>query len=182
MRVRSKIFFAVLLMIAVPATVIPQGRRVSASRHPSEALKAYVQNYLSGFGSPPDMATKIKVATVTTANGKAQNIVYVSGGGWCGSGGCTLLILEPTGSTFKLLGSVTIVQLPIRVLVSTNDGRPDIGVTVQGGGIVEGYEAVLSFDGGKYPSNPSMPPARKATAVQGKVIMADTKSSVPLYD
>lgn len=72
------------------------------------------------------------------------------------------MILEPVGSTFKVLGSVTIVQLPIRVLDSTKDGRPDIGVTVQGGGLVGGYEAVLSFNGERYPSNPSMPPAQKA--------------------
>jgi hypothetical protein len=90
-----------------------------------------------------------------------RKIVYVSGQGWCGSGGCTMLILEPTESAFKVLGRVTIVQLPIRLLPSVNDGHPDIGVSVQGGGVQSGYEAVLSFDGKSYPRNPSMPPARK---------------------
>jgi hypothetical protein len=93
-----------------------------------------------------------------------------------------MLILEPTESAFNLLGRVTIVQLPIRLLPSANDGHPDIGVLVQGGGIQSGYEAVLSFHGKSYPSNPSVPPARKSTAVRGKVIIATTQDSVPLYD
>ncbi len=77
-------------------------------------------------------------------------IVYVSGQGWCGSGGCTMLILEPFGASFKVIGRVTIVQLPIRLLHSMSHGHPDIGVVVQGGGILSGYEAVLSFNGKSY--------------------------------
>lgn len=42
--------------------------------------------------------------------------------------------------------------------------------------------AVLSYDGKSYPRNPSMPPARKTTAVRGDVIIANTEDSVPLYD
>jgi hypothetical protein len=179
MRVRAKSIAVALLMITVQATAIPQGRPASAISRPSEALKAFVRNYFKD--SSPDMATRIKVATVTSANGKAQDIVYISGGGWCGTGGCRLLILERAGSTFKLLGSVSIVKLPIRVLNSSSNGHPDIGVTARNYYVTD-YEAVFSFDGEKYPSNPTVPPARKATAVQGKVIMADTKGSVPLYD
>ena len=76
---------------------------------------------------------------MTGANGKTkEDIVYISGPGWCGSGGCTMLILEPSGSSFNVLGKVTIVQLPIRVLHSTSHGHPDIGVLVQGGEILSG--------------------------------------------
>ena len=93
-----------------------------------------------------------------------------------------MLILEPAGSSFKVLSKVTIVQLPIRLLPSVSHGHPDIGVIVSGGGIMPGYEAVLSFDGESYPRNPSLPPAREAAAIQGKVIIATTKNSVPLYE
>jgi hypothetical protein len=129
-----------------------------------------------------DTTTRITAASVRNDDGKTEeDIVYVSGQGWCGSGGCTMLILEPSGSSFKVLGKVTIVQLPIRLLHSISHGHPDIGVLVQGGGILSGYEAVLSFDGKSYPSNPSMPPAQKVTAARGKVIIATTENSVPLY-
>jgi hypothetical protein len=131
----------------------------------------------------PDTTTRITVASVKTSDGKTdEDIVYVSGQRWCGSGGCTMLILEPTESTFRAIGRVTIVQPPIRLLPSMHGGRPDIGVSVQGGGIQPGYEAVLSFNGKSYPGNPSMPPAQKAAVVRGKVIIANTEDSVPLYD
>jgi hypothetical protein len=112
-----------------------------------------------------------------------EEIVYISGpqGTWCGTGGCNMLILEPFKSSFKVLGDVSIVQLPIRLLPSMENGHPDIGVIVVGGGILEGYEAVLSFDGTSYPGNPSMPPARKVNGLEGKRIITTTKNSVFLY-
>lgn len=93
-----------------------------------------------------------------------------------------MLILKPVGSAFEILGRVTVVQLPIRLLRSMSHGYPDIGVIVRGVAVSSDYEAVLSFDGSRYPMNPSMPPAREITAVQGKVIIATTENSVPLYD
>jgi hypothetical protein len=156
----------------------------AASNRPSEPLKAYLRSYLSFGGKvPPDATTRVTSFGVKTDDGKTkEDIVYVSGQGWCGSGGCMLLILEAAGSSFKVLGKVTIVQLPIRLLDSMSHGRPNIGVLVQGGGILSGYEAVLSFNGDRYPGNPSMPPARKMTTPRGKVIIANTDGSVPLYD
>ena len=53
-----------------------------------------------------------------------EELVYITGQRWCGSGGCTMLILEPVGSSFKVLGKITVVQLPIRLLPSTSYGRP----------------------------------------------------------
>jgi len=93
-----------------------------------------------------------------------------------------MLILQPNESTIEVLGRVTIVQLPIRLLPSQNYGHPDIGVSVKGGGILPGYEAVLSFDGKSYPGNPSVPPARQAAVARGRVIIANLNESVPLYD
>lgn len=169
--------------MTVGVTITSQGQESTAFSHPGEALKNYLRDYLSVGGKvSPDMTTRITAVEVETENGKAEDIVYVSGQRWCGSGGCTLLILEPAESTFNVLGRVTIVQLPIRLLSSRKYGHPDIGVTVQGGGIQTGYEAVLSFNGKRYPGNPSLPPARKTHLAQGKVIIATTEGSVPLYE
>lgn len=70
-----------------------------------------------------------------------------------------MLILRPQGSSFKIINKITIVNLPIRVLSSITNGWHDISVFVEGGGIQPGYEARLAFNGKKYPSNPSAPPA-----------------------
>jgi hypothetical protein len=52
------------------------------------------------------------VSTKAETNTAEVELVYVSGQRWCGSGGCTLLILQPQGSSFRVIGKVTIVQLP----------------------------------------------------------------------
>ena len=179
--------FAISILSAVVQTGIGAtnpslGQEVTAIDQPSGPLKAYLQNYLSlGGRVAPDTTTRITAASVADGKGKTMEyIVYLSGPGWCGSGGCTMLILESSGSSFEVLGKVTIVQLPIRLLHSTSHGHPDIGVVVQGGGILSGYEAVLSFNRKSYPSNPSMPPAQKVATTRGKVIIATSKNSVPL--
>src|SRR6185312_637047 len=167
MRLTITVIGALALMAGAP--VFPRAQQKSISSHPSEPLMAYLRSYLSQRGRvAPDTTTRITSVDVKTYGGNAEeNIVYVSGQGWCGSGGCTMLILEPAGSSFKVLSKVTIVQLPIRLLPSVSHAHPDIGVIVSGGGIMPGYEAVLSFDGESYPRNPSLPPARKAAAIQG---------------
>jgi len=148
-----------------------RGQSTTAPTPPSEALRAYLRIYLGSRGSaPPDTTTRITSVVVKLGDGKTEEtIVYISGQAWCGSGGCTMVILDSTGSSFKVLGRVTIVQLPIAILPTMHNGRPDIGVRVSGGGIHPGYEAVLSFNGKKYPGNPSVSPARKSAHVRGRV-------------
>jgi hypothetical protein len=176
-----------LLGLAILAVTMPIGASIglqatAASTGPGEPLKEFLRGYLNPGRVAADKTTRITAVSVNT-KGKAakEQVVYVSGQGWCGSGGCTLLILEPNDSSFRVLGRVTIVQLPVRLLSSMEHGHPDIGVWVQGGGIQPGYEAVLSFDGTTYSENPSLPPARQITGTQGMEIIANLESSVPLY-
>ena len=148
----------------------------------SPALRSFLQTKLSDHGIEPDHTTKVSLAFIDIGHGAKEILVYISSNGWCGSGGCTLLFLESNGSSYKVIGRTTIVQLPIRVIVKKSNGLPDIGVWVQGGGIMNGYEAILSFNGHKYPSNPSVPPAQKSTvATVGKVVISEKDISEPLY-
>ncbi len=106
-------------------------------------------------------------------NGDGSNevVVYVSGKEWCGSGGCLLLVLKRTRTTFTFVGRTTITWPPIRVLDHKTNGWRDITVRVQGGGIIPGYEAVLAFDGKHYPTNPTVPPAHPAlSGLPGQVL------------
>ncbi len=65
-------------------------------------------------------------------------------------------------------------RLPIKVLSTFTNGMPDLAVTVCGGGILECYEAVLPFDGSRYPSNPTVAPARKLeTGTDGEVVISE---------
>ena len=68
------------------------------------------------------------------------------------------------------------------MLRTKTKGWHDLGIWVQGGGIQTGYEADISFDGKAYPSNPSIPPARRLTEkVAGKTVIEKDAVGVPLY-
>ena len=182
-------FAARVLVMAVLGVLMPFGalfgqEGAADSNNPSEALKAFLRSYLNPKGEDRiKETTQITVVSVKTeAEAGEEQVVYVSGWGWCGTSGCTMLIVEPFQSSFKVLGNEPGVQLPIRLLPSTQHGHPDIGVQVEGGGIEVPYEAVLSFDGTNYPLNSALPPARKVKGIEGKRIITTTKNSVPLYD
>jgi hypothetical protein len=173
-----------VLGVAIPVGVSYGQQGDASSNNPSEALKAFLRSYLN-----PQQKDEIKDTTqITVVSVKTEDkageeqVVYVSGRGWCGTSGCTMLIVEPFQSSFKVLGVEPGVQLPIRLLPSMKYKHPDIGVYVSGGGIEFPYEAVLSFNGTNYPDNSVLPPARKIKGVEGKKIITTTKNSVPLYE
>ena len=141
-----------------------------AQATPQAALEASLQQFLSAWDkeSTPNMTAFEDL----NEDGKLEAIVYLTGEGWCGSGGCTTLILKQDKSSWKIVTNMTIVNLPIRVLSTSSHGWHNIGILVAGGGITNGYEAELLFNGKTYPKNPTVPPARKLKGKPtGKVVL-----------
>jgi hypothetical protein len=166
------------------ATCLAQTQPQSAVAPPkSDSLKRFLQRHLKGSSLGVRQATRYVAAFVDLkGDGKQEAIVYVSGRRWCGSGGCPTLILEPAGPSYRIVTKILITRPPIRVLTSTSHGWRSLGVFVQGGGIQPGYEAELRFDGKKYPSNPSVPPARRLSeSAAGKVVVDPSQEGVPLF-
>src|SRR5579859_3880939 len=126
-----------------------------------DRVTEFLRNYL-GEPYPPfeeQGPTRYSSAFVDLKDdGTKAVIVYVSGRGWCGTGGCVMLILAPEGASYRVVTKTTITRPPIRVLATKSNGWHDISVVVSGGGISV-HEVELSFDGKTYPSNPSVPPA-----------------------
>ena len=114
-------------------------------------------------------------------DGQPEAIIYVSGPGWCGSGGCGMYILQKRGSGFRLRADTSITRTPIAVLTTRTHGWRDVSVLVVGGGILPGYRAKLQFDGWKYMSNPSMAYAVKGRPPQHTVIPSSDDSR-PVFD
>ena len=149
-----------------------------------DSLKKFLQNYVGN--SDHNRTTQYSSAFVDLRDdGTQEVIVYLTGDGWCGSGGCTTLVLVPRDSSYTVVTKIIIVRPPIRMLVTKSNGWHDIAVRVQGGGIINAYEAELSFNGKTYPRNPSVPPARRlAEKVAGEEvipIIALTEKGSPLY-
>jgi hypothetical protein len=116
-------------------------------------------------------------------DGKDEAIAQLLNSSWCGTGGCTTLVLVRRGDSWRVISDISVVQLPIRVLARTSHGWHSLGVWVQGGGIQPGYEAEIPFDGRKYANNPTLPPAVAIRATEGEIILPnDLRMAKPLYE
>lgn len=147
--------------------------------------EASLKKFLQGYFAPKDEDKKTRyIAAFHDLNGDGtpEALVYISGPGWCGSGGCKLYVLTPAGSSWTIVARTTITWPPIRVLASRSHGWHNLAVSVGGGGIQPGYEAELRFDGKKYPGNPSAPPARRAAKnAPGTVVISETQKEKALF-
>lgn len=134
------------------------GAKCTAATEPAEALRLFLQRHIA-WGPVSDKAMRYSFANVRL-NGKlpTQVFVYLTGPGWCGSGGCTALLLAPAGGSFRVIDRFTLARLPIYVLPSTSHGWHDLTMPVGGGGAVKGHGALLRFNGQEYPTNPSTAP------------------------
>jgi hypothetical protein len=127
-----------------------------------KALQIFLQGYLKG----EDRAVRYSAAPVSLDDKTPMRLVYILGRDWCGSGGCTALLLKPEKGTFKVVNRFTLARLPIHVLPDRTKGWHDITMPVRGGG-VSYHIAVLRFNGSRYPGNPSLAPALPESANQG---------------
>ena len=133
------------------------------------ALQAHINQALQ---SPTDVPF---LAAETDLNGDGQDevVVHVTSRDYCGSGGCVTLVLQRTGQGYRTVMRASVTRPPIRVLETRHQGWKDIGVTVSGGGAGPAYEAALAFDGRRYPSNPTTPPARPVKDAAGVTLIAE---------
>jgi len=162
--------FGMLLLLLLACSGYPQS---------VEGNQAGLVNFLRGYTRASAFNASMFESAFVDLNddGVKEAIVYLTGREWCGSGGCTTLILEPQKRSYRVVTRITITQLPIRVLDSETNGWHDLAVQVAAGGRV-GYEAGLQFDGTGYPSNPSVPPAKRLnTKAQGKVVIPSRSQS-----
>lgn len=150
---------------------------------PSPGLEDFLSNYPTG--SNEHTKTQFFAVTVSLSDdGTFQEIVYLGSEGWCGSGGCTLLILAQKGYSYDytIISKIVDVRPPVRVLSTITNGWHDLSVGVKGGGSVHAHEARLRFDGKSYPTSPTVPSAPQLSAkIQGEVIVPNSVKLQPLY-
>jgi len=111
---------------------------------------------------------------------KKEALIYLTGDGWCGSGGCTLLIVKQTDAGFKIVSRIPATRTPIMLLKSKSHGWRNIGVFLQGGRLVEGYEAELRFNGAKYRYPPMPPRVSHRERVTAEIVFGSSLQGEPL--
>lgn len=158
--IRSNVVLAAVLI----AHSLSSGATVDSS------LEASLPKFIAAWSK--EESPRYRAAFVDLNNdGNTEAVVLMEGSDWCGSGGCTLLLLSRHRGDWKLVSKMTVTNPPIRVVQRSKNGWSSLGVTVRGGGIVPGYEAILDFDGKRYPSNPSMVRRSSGQPLDGTVII-----------
>lgn len=128
----------------------------------NSALQASVAQFVEGWDNNKP---RYKVAFYDLdSDKKPEAIVYLQDSNWCGSGGCSALILQYRNNAWKIVTKLNSASLPISVLTGAKKGWQNLSVHVRGGGIVHGYDAILYFNGKTYPRNPTL--QAKATLKQ----------------
>ena len=146
-------------------------------------LKAYLATYIAQFDNQKDHSTHFRAAKVDLrGDGSREVLVFLDGNTWCAHGGCALVILEPHGRNYKVLGWVYNVRTPIRVLPTYAHGWLDLGVWNEAG-TEPGYESAVPWDGQGYAEDPRVEPARKLPAgAPGEIVISRQDESIPLYE
>jgi hypothetical protein len=170
----SQLVTAVLVFLCIPPLAAPQ----SSPDH----LVEFLQNYV---GEPTEQTktTRYSAAFVDLKDdGVKEVIVYLSSNYWCGTGGCTMLILAPEGTSYRVVTKTMVTRLPIRILATKSNGWHDISIVARIKGVEPLYEAILPFDGKTYPISPSVAPAHRLNAkVAGKIVIPLAAKEKLLY-
>gem|GEM_PF-3000259 len=169
-RLQSKVIqvqtrsFVLSLVLAIASLVIASSS-LAESGPSDHALTVFLQGYLRD-DQTQGHTSRFSSAPLLLDEHTPMVFVYLSGPEWCGSGGCTALLIARDKKSFKLVQKFTLVNLPIRVLCSLTNGWHDLAFRVHGGG-VSNHPVVLRFNGSRYPSNPSAEPVAESAALAG---------------
>lgn len=112
----------------------------------------------------------------TDLNGDGKNEIFVSlvGSYFCGSGGCTMLLLD---SNYKLITKFTVMQGSIFVEPKTENDWKVLMVKS------EGEWKSLVYADGTYPSNPSVVEKSKQDGPSGQaVVIFDEAQKLDIYE
>jgi hypothetical protein len=162
--------FIVLLVLFLGSTVFSFAQTKSAP----DAIIAYLKtNYKDASETSRHF---IYNSIDLNDDGKDEYLVGLIGGDWCGSGGCTVLILD---KNFKLNTRMTVVEYPVYV------GAPGGKEVTKGYSNIyiqnrDGSVAKMAWNGKKYPTNPSVATKTDKKIITGKFKFLDIEKQEQL--
>lgn len=175
---------AILVSAALALAIGSAGATNSAlgERDAVGPLREYIQEYLLSHGDDPAAERSAKVA-VTRVRLSVRDpkgyVVHVTGGGWCGSGGCHTLIISKHAGRFEPLGFIAATELPIAVQPPSGGGDAAIVIAVRD--MQHGGDAtvVLTREGDSY--DPRLGERHMQEAAQATIVIPKGAAAVPLY-
>ncbi len=150
---------AVLFMLA--AAIAP------ADEAPPPALDTAVAAYAAGKGMNGKPSYSFALVDLN-GDHRDDAVVLLTGPDWCGSGGCTMLVLRATPHGFVKISGSTLSSAPVRVSAEKSHGWRNLIVNTKG------KDALMRYDGRRYPLNPStQPAATKAQVGAATIVIAE---------
>ena len=149
--------------------LLPSASAVAAERGPPE-IDLALSAWASANGSPPDALSAYGFSFADLNDDNTPEAIVMLTGPYCGSGGCTILVMRRQGAQLKVLSKSTITREPICIATERRHGWRSLIVRVAGGGLST-FDAILRFDGQQYPLNPSMQPHASEAALQSCQIL-----------
>lgn len=113
-------------------------------------LKAALAQYLKG--SQESLGTTQRRSAFVDLNGdeSPDALVFLESPEWCGSGGCALLVFQSVDKEYRLIGHITLANLPILVSERNANGWRDLIVSGPTGQPAERKPFKIRFDGTTY--------------------------------
>lgn len=132
----------------------------------SPSLSAFAQNTLE--------LEKYQSASIDlNGDGTDEHIIRTTDRGWCGSGGCSMWVIQEVSGNYEVVSKTSITRLPLRVLETSTNGWRDLSVIAKINASIV-YEAKLPFDGTSYATNPSVEPAVRIDDSSGEILIERT--------
>lgn len=151
-----------------------QPQRLVGNNHFDPNVDKALRHYFKSNKTDPESTRYLWQTYDLTRTGQKALFVLLD---WCGSGGCTLLIFEPSQKGWQYNSRVTLVRSPIYLGSKQSHGWQDLIVFVSGGGAKAQYHR-LSYNGRHYPINPSLAPVVTSGDISQNQLFADKKSPV----
>ena len=141
-----------LVVAAVSLALLAADPAAASAR--DEAVKAYLRQELRtelASGLEREGPTRVTISWLDlNSDGRPEAIVLLEGRGWCGTGGCHLLVLERSGASFRDRGRLGTVRAPVGALRPEKNGWRPLSVWCVGGGDLYGRLMAFRFDGKAY--------------------------------
>lgn len=83
-------------------------------------------------------------------DGRQEALVLMTGEAWCGTGGCTLMVLKQDAASWRVVSRIPACRAPVVLLDGKTNGWRDLAVVAQGGGDVSQKVTVLKFRKNRY--------------------------------
>ena len=134
------------------------------------AVLAAIGKSIDGFA---DDATFSIAYSNLGGDRREEAIVFLIDRGWCGSSGCAVFVMTPSGKGWRKIAQTSVSRMPVHRLPTRHNGWNDLAITISGGGIEESGLAAIRFAGGRYAKNPTVAPLVRSLPRGSILLLAD---------